>query len=64
MTRVKVVDRLRAAGQPTIPTTVADERATNPFLRPGSEDLRATVGLVEADDVEVFARTRALKDAF
>lgn len=62
--RAKEVERLRAAGRPTIPTTVADERATNPFLRPGSEDLRATVGLADAADVDVFARTRALKDAF
>jgi hydroxyacylglutathione hydrolase len=62
--RAKEVDRLRAAGRPTIPTTVAEERATNPFLRPDSDDLRATVGLETAGDVDVFARTRALKDAF
>ena len=40
------------------------ERATNPFLRPQSGDLRATIGLAGAADVEVFAKTRALKDAF
>ena len=62
--RAKEVDRLRASGRPTIPTTVAEERATNPFLRPDSDDLRATVGLEAAGDVDVFARTRALKDAF
>ncbi len=62
--RVHEVNRLRACGQPTIPTTVADERATNPFLRPDSDDLRTTVGLSHATDVEVFARTRALKDSF
>lgn len=62
--RAKEVDRLRAAGRPTIPTTVAEERATNPFLRPDSHDLRVTVGLTAAGDVEVFAKTRAMKDAF
>jgi hydroxyacylglutathione hydrolase len=62
--RAKEVDRLRASGRPTIPTTVAEERATNPFLRPDSDDLRTTVGLEGAGDVDVFARTRALKDAF
>lgn len=62
--RAKEVDRLRASGRPTIPTTVAEERATNPFLRPDSDDLRATVGLEGAGDADVFARTRALKDAF
>ncbi len=31
--RMATVDRLRAAGEPTVPFTLADERATNPFLR-------------------------------
>lgn len=62
--RAEEVDRLRAAGRPTVPTTVGEERATNPFLRPTSRNLRETIGLPDADDVEVFAKTRALKDAF
>jgi hydroxyacylglutathione hydrolase len=62
--RAERVARLRAAGQATVPTTLAEERATNPFLRPQSAALRATLELVDASDVEVFARTRALKDAF
>jgi hydroxyacylglutathione hydrolase len=62
--RAREVERLRAAGFPTVPTTVAAEKATNPFLRAHSRDLQQTVGLVGADEVEVFAKTRALKDAF
>jgi hydroxyacylglutathione hydrolase len=62
--RLEEVARLRAAGRPTIPTTVGLEKATNPFLRATSADLRATIGLPRASDVEVFAKTRALKDAF
>ena len=62
--RAAQVARLRAAGKPTVPTTLVEERATNPFLRPQRLGLRATIGLEEAPDVEVFARTRALKDAF
>lgn len=62
--RAEEIDRLRAANRPTVPTTVGQERATNPFLRPASRNLRDTIGLPDADDVEVFARTRALKDAF
>ena len=58
------VTRLRAAGQPTVPSTLGDERATNPFLRPQSRDLKSTIGLPGGSDVEVFAKTRALKDAF
>jgi hydroxyacylglutathione hydrolase len=62
--RAATVARLRAAGKATVPTTVGEERATNPFLRPQSRDLRATIDLTNAADVDVFAKTRALKDAF
>jgi hydroxyacylglutathione hydrolase len=62
--RAASVARLRAAGAATVPSTLGEERATNPFLRPQSGDLRATIGLDDAPDVEVFAKTRALKDAF
>ena len=62
--RVAEVARLRDAGEPTVPSTLALEKATNPFLRPASRNLRETIGLVGASDVEVFAKTRALKDAF
>jgi hydroxyacylglutathione hydrolase len=62
--RAARVSQLRAAGKATIPSTLGEERATNPFLRPQSRDLRATIDLAAARDVEVFAKTRALKDAF
>jgi len=62
--RAAAVARRRAANLPTVPSTLAEERATNPFLRPASRGLRATVGLPDAPDVDVFAKTRALKDAF
>ncbi|HVY64306.1 MAG TPA: hydroxyacylglutathione hydrolase [Gammaproteobacteria bacterium] len=62
--RAAAVASRRAANLPTVPSTLGEERATNPFLRAGSAGLRATIGLPNASDVEVFARTRALKDAF
>ena len=62
--RVRAVDRLRRQDEPTIPTTVGLEKATNPFLRPMSAGLQAAIGMVGASLVDVFARTRALKDAF
>ena len=62
--RAAEVTRLRELGRPTIPTTLAAERATNPFLRAASRELRESLGLPDATDVEVFAKTRALKDAF
>lgn len=62
--RVRQIDELRAQGKPTVPTTIGLERATNPFVRPMSADLQATVGLPGGDLVEVFAETRRRKDNF
>ena len=62
--RAAEIDELRAKGLPTVPTTIGLERATNPFLRPMSADLQATVGLPDGDLVAVFAETRKRKDNF
>jgi hydroxyacylglutathione hydrolase len=62
--RTEDVHAARMEGQPTVPFTLAAERATNPFLRPDSPGLRATLGLLDAEDVEVFAETRRRKDCF
>lgn len=62
--RAREIDEKRARGEWTVPTTIALEKATNPFLRAASADLRATVGLPNAADVDVFAETRARKDKF
>jgi hydroxyacylglutathione hydrolase len=48
--RLKEVEALRAAQAITLPTTVAQERETNPFVR--------------ATNVEEFARLRSEKDSF
>jgi len=61
-TRMAEVDRLRAQGLPTIPSTIGIELETNPFLRPASAELQKTVGLGASDLVAVFAETRRLKD--
>jgi len=64
VTRAKEIDELRAQGIPTVPTTIGLERATNPFVRPMSENLQETIGLRGADLVAVFAETRIRKDNF
>jgi hydroxyacylglutathione hydrolase len=48
--RLAAVEAMRAAGEITVPTTVAEERATNPFVRSG--------------DWREFARRRSEKDSF
>ncbi|HRM75049.1 MAG TPA: hydroxyacylglutathione hydrolase C-terminal domain-containing protein, partial [Paracoccus sp. (in: a-proteobacteria)] len=51
-----------ASLRPCAPATLAEERATNPFLR--VSELRPLLGMEGATDAEVFARLRAMKDRF
>lgn len=62
--RFETIRAARAQGRPTVPSLLGEEKATNPFLRPMSAGLRATLGLAGADDVAVFAETRRRKDTF
>ena len=62
--RSQAIDEARAAGEPTVPTTIALEKATNPFLRWDSGALRRTLGLEGASAVDVLAETRRRKDVF
>jgi hydroxyacylglutathione hydrolase len=62
--RMKEVEALRGAQQPTIPTTMAKERATNPFLRADVPGFAEAVGMAGQAPVEVFAETRRRKDNF
>jgi hydroxyacylglutathione hydrolase len=62
--RAQEVTALRAAGKPTVPTTIAAELATNPFLRAEWPSVQAAVGLPGADAAAVFAEIRARKDRF
>lgn len=62
--RAAEIDAMRAKGISTVPTTIGLERATNPFVRPTSENLQKTVGLPGGEPVAVFAETRARKDNF
>ncbi|TGN56407.1 hydroxyacylglutathione hydrolase [Paracoccus liaowanqingii] len=50
------------ARSPCAPATLEIERATNPFLRVAA--LRGSLGMEGADDAQVFARLRAMKDDF
>lgn len=64
MSRVQEVRKKRAAGLPTVPSTLAQELATNPFLRAENPGIRAHLGLESASDADVFAEIRSRKDAF
>lgn len=60
--RMKEVEALRAAGKPTLPTTIARELETNPFLRADDARVRRTVGMEGAEAAAVFAELRERKN--
>jgi hydroxyacylglutathione hydrolase len=62
--RADSVDSARASGRPTVPATLAEECATNPFLRADDAALAARLGLDAADPIAVFAAIRQAKDRF
>jgi hydroxyacylglutathione hydrolase len=63
------VAELRARGEPTVPSTMRDERATNPFMRCTSPEIIRNVedrmaGGSPSDPAAVLGAIRAAKDAF
>jgi hydroxyacylglutathione hydrolase len=62
--RMIEVNRLRSNKQPTIPTTIAEELATNPFFREDSDQIQENIGVGADNPVTVFAKIRQLKDSF
>jgi len=60
------VETLRAAGQPTVPSSLAEELATNPFLRTHQPGVRAAAeafaGQPLATEAQVFTALRQWKD--
>ncbi len=61
-------EALRAAGKPTLPSTIGREKAVNPFLRAAEADVIAAVaarsGSRPIDATACFAELRAWKDGF
>ena len=50
--------------KPTIPTTIKDEIQMNIFLRYDDLDVKSTLNLKNAPDLEIFKKLRDLKDNF
>ena len=66
--RTEEAHAMRDAGRPTLPSTLADELACNPFLRCDQPAVQAAVaqrlGRAPQDAVETFAELRRWKDGF
>lgn len=65
--RIRAVWAIRARGESSVPSTIGDERATNPFVRWDSDTIKNNVHAALPDEpletpAQVFAATRKLKD--
>jgi hydroxyacylglutathione hydrolase len=55
---------LTEKGEPTLPTSIGEELATNPFLRPSSPDIQKRLGMEGKPLHEIFGEIRKRKDRF
>lgn len=62
--RASAVEQARAKGQPTVPSRLSEELATNPFLLASNPRMKAAIGMDCAEDAAVFGEIRARKDRF
>jgi hydroxyacylglutathione hydrolase len=62
--RAEAVEKLVAAKKPTIPSTIAEEREANVFLRADLPEVAAAVGMSGKPPAQVFAEIRARKNKF
>lgn len=65
--RIADAKRLRAGNHPTVPSTIALEKATNPFLRCTSPEIIRTLqarGLADTSEIAVFTALREWRDHF
>ena len=62
--RAREIQAARARDAATVPSTLEQEKATNPFLRAHLPQVKAALGMQDAPDDEVFAEIRRRKDSF
>jgi hydroxyacylglutathione hydrolase len=62
--RMAEITELRTADCPTVPSTIAQELATNPFFREESLSVQKTLKMQGKSPLEVFTALRKAKDVF
>jgi hydroxyacylglutathione hydrolase len=62
--RIADIATARASGQATVPSTLAVEKATNPYLRVHLPEFKKALAMENASDLEVFTAVRSQKDQF
>jgi hydroxyacylglutathione hydrolase len=61
---IEHITQLRADNTATVPTSLKQELATNPFLRTNSAEIRSSLNLKNATELDVFTELRKRKDRF
>jgi len=64
LARIEQITEKRRRGLPTVPSSLGEERKTNPFLRADRESVALAVGLSGAAAATVFTEVRHRKDVF
>ena len=62
--RTQMTKALRSSGQPSLPSNITLELATNPFLRCRSPEIMAYLNPPQADPIAVFTALRAMRNQF
>jgi hydroxyacylglutathione hydrolase len=64
LARERQVTQLLAGGAPTLPSTLGEEKAANPFLRADVPEVAKAVGIAGAPAAQVFGEIRQRKNKF
>lgn len=62
--RINLIRAARDLGEPTVPSRLATEKETNPFLRAGLNSVKSFLNMSNENDATVFAEIRRRKDSF
>jgi hydroxyacylglutathione hydrolase len=62
--RLEEIKEAVRTGGFTVPSTILQEKATNIFLRSGSDEVKTALNMPNSSDVDVFAELRRRKDLF
>lgn len=62
--RYQMITDHRTRHEPTVPSTLLEEKRTNPFLRADDPVLQAALNMTGADPVEVFTKIREKRNQF
>ena len=62
--KIEDLKKMRERQEPSIPTTIGEEKELNFFLRSDEEDFKNQLKMTNEKDVDVFTYLRKLKDSF